>query len=218
MQYFIYQENTAQSKEEIIFECKGSKFIALLFPLSIATNNTTLDSNQILRNEILAKLQVLHKKAVHFVWAFRILNEYQQIIEGSSDDGEPKGSAGVPMLEVLRGKGLINVFCVCIRYFGGTKLGVGGLVRAYTQATLQTIASVENLGQIIPYQAKEMISIHVKSSAYNKILHLATQYKLEVIDREFLQTSITLQLQGTTENIERFLREYKNLYYNDNIS
>lgn len=217
MQYFIYQENTAQSKEESAFECKGSKFIALLFPLDIATN-TTLDSNQTLRNEILAKLQAAHKKAVHFVWAFRILNEYQQIIEGSSDDGEPKGSAGVPMLEVLRGKGLINIFCVCIRYFGGTKLGVGGLVRAYTQATLQTITLAENLGQILPYQAKDTTSIHVKSSAYNKILHLATQHQLEVIDREFLQTSITLQLQGTATNLENFSKEYKNLYYDGNMS
>lgn len=220
MQYFTYKEDTTRHKKEIAFECKGSKFIAMLFPLNVYTRdkNTTLEHHHVLKNEILAKLQSLHKKASHFVWAFRVLNEYQQVIEGSSDDGEPKGSSGVPMLEVLRSKCLINIICVCVRYFGGTKLGVGGLVRAYTQATLQTITSLENLGQIIPYQAQDIAIIHIKSNAYNKILHLATQHKLEVVNREFIQSSITIQLKGNTKNIEDFLIKYKNIYYNGNIS
>ncbi|MDY5186083.1 YigZ family protein [Helicobacter trogontum] len=223
MQYFVYQDNTITPKEDVVFECKGSKFIALLFPLSTSSNNINtkdkdLDSCHLMRNEILAQLQSSHKKAAHFVWAFRIFNKYHQVIEGSSDDGEPKGSSGAPMLEVLRGKCLINVFCVCIRYFGGTKLGIGGLVRAYTQATLQAIAYAEGCGQFIPYQRQDITTIRAKSSAYNKILHLATQHKLRVVNREFLQSHITLQLQGSAKDLESFLQAYKNLYYDSNIS
>jgi len=77
-------------------------------------------------------LKIEHPKARHIVYAYRELNEFNQIIENSSDDGEPKGSSGVPVLNVLRGEEFINVAILVVRYFGGIKLGIGGLVRAYT--------------------------------------------------------------------------------------
>ncbi|MGN8592033.1 UNVERIFIED_CONTAM: YigZ family protein, partial [Campylobacter jejuni] len=64
----------------------------------------------------------------------RTLNEYNQIIEDKSDDGEPKGTSGIPSLNVLRGYDLVNTAVITVRYFGGTKLGTGGLVRAYSDA------------------------------------------------------------------------------------
>lgn len=141
------------------------------------------------------------------MWAFRILNEYDHIVEGSSDDGEPKGSAGAPMLEVLRGKCLVNTLCICVRYFGGTKLGIGGLVRAYTQATLQAISHAEINRHIMAHKKQSIITIHDKSSAYNRILHLTKKHNLTITHKYFLQEKMTLHIQGETQCIDQFLKE-----------
>ncbi|MFR3877576.1 MAG: YigZ family protein [Collinsella sp.] len=69
--------------------------------------------------------------------------------ERQSDDGEPSRTSGMPTLEVLRGAGLKNVCCVVTRYFGGTLLGPGGLVRAYTAATQAAVAAAQEAGQIV---------------------------------------------------------------------
>ena len=99
------------------FESKGSKFLSFLFPFAQF-------------NESLSSLKEQHPKAVHFVSASRHYNEYGQILESFDDDKEPRGSSGTPSLNVLRGEELIEVGVVIVRYFGGTLLGVGGLVRA----------------------------------------------------------------------------------------
>ncbi|HSR74465.1 MAG TPA: YigZ family protein, partial [Sulfurovum sp.] len=73
-----------------------------------------------------SKLKVEHPKANHVVYALRYLNEFDQVVENFSDDGEPKGCAGTPALNVLRGEGLVNCAVLIVRYFGGIKLGTGG--------------------------------------------------------------------------------------------
>lgn len=81
----------------------------------------------------LQKIRAAHSDATHVVYAFRVGGHARDEC-GSSDDGEPKGTAGRPVLEVLRGAELSNVLIAVVRYYGGTKLGTGGLVRAYTTA------------------------------------------------------------------------------------
>ena len=103
-------------------EVKQSKFIAYLVPYDKY-------------NEKLSKLKKEHPKARHFVVAYRYLNQFNQIVEYSTDDGEPKGTSGKPTLFVLQGNQIINSAVIIVRYFGGTKLGTGGLVRAYSEAT-----------------------------------------------------------------------------------
>lgn len=115
------------------YEVKQSKFIAHFIPYN-------------LYEETLRKLKEEHLKARHFVTAFRYLNEYEQIVEHSSDDGEPKGTSGKPSLMVLQGQGIINGAVIIVRYFGGTKLGTGGLVRAYSESVnlvLEDLAFIE---------------------------------------------------------------------------
>ena len=114
--YFIQDTYTK------ILEIKQSKFIAYLLPYNRY-------------QKTLEELKQEHPKARHFVVAYRYLNEYGQIVEYSSDDGEPKGTSGKPTLMVIQGADLINSAIITIRYFGGTKLGTGGLVRAYSDAT-----------------------------------------------------------------------------------
>ena len=116
-------------------EIKQSKFIAHFIPF-----------NQY--EDKLKELKQEHPKARHFVTAFRYLNEYNQIVEHSSDDGEPKGTSGKPSLMVLQGQGIINSAVIIVRYFGGTKLGTGGLVRAYSDA----VNFVLDLSELIEYK------------------------------------------------------------------
>ena len=111
-------------------EVKQSKFIAHLIPYE--QYQQTLES---LKDE--------HPKARHFVVAYRYLNEFNQVVEHSSDDGEPKGTSGKPSLMVLQGKEIINTAVIIVRYFGGTKLGTGGLVRAYSDAVNLVLNSAE---------------------------------------------------------------------------
>ena len=98
-------------------DIKKSNFLAFLCPIS-----SFKSLHEHLKEE--------HFKAVHVVWATRELNKYGQIVENQSDDGEPKGTSGQPSLNALRGAQLINVAVLIVRYFGGIKLGTGGLVRA----------------------------------------------------------------------------------------
>ncbi|RDU65918.1 hypothetical protein CQA53_05485 [Helicobacter didelphidarum] len=159
------------------------------------------------KDSILRVLRDEHKKACHFVEAFRILNQHGHIIEGSSDDGEPKGSSGVPMLEVLRGKEMVNILCICVRYFGGTKLGVGGLVRAYSQAILNACCKANEKNIIIEYKQLTTIIIQEKASRYNLIVYLAQQYHIEITHREFIQENMSLILLGEKEQLERLYSE-----------
>ena len=116
-------------------EVKKSKFIAHICPF---------DSFE----QILQRLKTEHPKARHFVYAYRYLNQFEQIVENSSDDGEPKGTSGKPSLAVLAGGEIINTAVIIVRYFGGVKLGTGGLVRAYSDAVNEVI----KIAQWMKYQ------------------------------------------------------------------
>lgn len=101
------------------------------------------------------KIEEIRKKyydARHHCFAYRIINE-KQIVERASDDGEPSGTAGAPMLQLLSKNELVNVVAVVTRYFGGILLGTGGLVRAYSQATMEGIQKANwfdlELGEVI---------------------------------------------------------------------
>ncbi len=107
-----------------IIEIKKSKFISYYF-------NVT-DVNEI--NDILNKLKKEHKKAVHFPYAYKINNQ-----EKKTDDKEPTNTAGLPIYNIIKQKKLNNVLIVVVRYFGGIKLGTGGLYRAYQRATLELL-------------------------------------------------------------------------------
>ncbi len=111
-------------------EVKKSKFLSFLVPFDDFENK-------------LSELKKTHPKANHYVNAFRYLNEHNQVVEGSSDDGEPRGSSGRPTLNVLIGNDLINVGIITVRYFGGILLGVGGLVKAYSDVANMAIKNAE---------------------------------------------------------------------------
>lgn len=102
---------------------KNSKFITLLYKLN--TNNI---------DNIMSEVKGLYPKATHYCYAY-IYNNYKK----SSDDGEPTGTAGAPIMNVLEKEQLNNILVVVVRYFGGIKLGAGGLIRAYTKAVTEAL-------------------------------------------------------------------------------
>ena len=117
------------SASEIDLEIKRSHFLGL-------AARTTSEAQA---REFIASRRALYPDARHHCSAFIIANPGATPTERSNDDGEPSGTAGKPMLEVLRGSQIFDVTVVVTRYFGGTLLGTGGLVRAYAQATTQAL-------------------------------------------------------------------------------
>ena len=179
---------TEESSAQVII--KKSKFIAHLCEFSRF-------------KERLLSLKKEHIKAVHFVYAYRFLNEFHQIIEDKSDDGEPRGSSGQSALSVLRGGGLINVAIIIVRYFGGVKLGVGGLVRAYTEATNEAL----RLANTYEFEPKASFSLELELAKFEKIKHFCLKNQLE-FSPEFGLKSVLLLLKlnnNEEQNFKKFL-------------
>lgn len=120
-------------------EIKNSKFITIIY---------TIDDNSNI-NSILDNIKTSYPKATHYCYAYRTITTQK-----SSDDGEPGGTAGIPMLNVLIKEDLVNVLAITVRYFGGIKLGAGGLVRAYTKSLTSALSLVKKEELVEGYLVK----------------------------------------------------------------
>jgi len=169
------------------YEVKQSKFIAHFIPYSLY--ETTLKS-----------LKEEHPKARHFVTAFRYLNKYDQIVEHSSDDGEPKGTSGKPSLMVLQGQDIINAAVIIVRYFGGTKLGTGGLVRAYSEAVNLVIENVE----FAEYKKEISKTIELEYSDIRFIDYECEVFDISIVEKTFDLKTI-YKIKADEKSMESFL-------------
>jgi len=178
---------TIASSYSYTTEVNRSKFITFLVPISEYEG-------------LQPKLKQEHPKSNHVVYALRSLNEFDQVVENSSDDGEPKGCAGVPALNVLRGEELINCAALIVRYFGGIKLGTGGMARAYALA----VKNVLSEATLIPYEKE---TVYMFSCDYNEVdrtLYRLKQLKLTNFERDFGVDKVVWKLTGSEEKIEKF--------------
>ena len=125
-------------------------------------------------------------------------NEYSRC----SDDGEPSGTAGKPMLEVLLGEGIHNTAVVVTRYFGGTLLGTGGLVRAYQRCVKEGLAAAHIMEKYSGYQ----ITVHTDYNGIGKIQYIIGQMDIFTIDTEYAQ-AVTVQVAVQAEESERFIKK-----------
>ena len=171
-------------------EVKRSKFITHLVPFSEAEG-------------LQERLKQQHPKANHVIYAMRYLNDYDQIVENSSDDGEPKGCAGLPALNVLRGEGMVACAVFIVRYFGGIKLGTGGMARAYAQA----VKDVLGMEEIISYEKQITHMFTTSYSEVDKMLHRLRTYGITQIEREFGTDEVMWSIVGSEEKIGRLRRE-----------
>lgn len=172
-------------------EVKQSKFIAHLIPYELY--DTTLE---ILKQE--------HPKARHFVTAYRYLNEFDQIVENSSDDGEPKGTSGKPSLMVLQGQELINTAVIIVRYFGGTKLGTGGLVRAYGDAVNLAITEAE----LFMYKKEFIQAIQLDYADVRFLEYECELLGVKIADKKF-EKEVSCILKAPRENLTQLLDKLK---------
>ncbi len=116
--------NTILSPEQAEFKDRGSRFIAYTFRVSTKEQ----------AEEKVAELRKEHPKSRHVCYAYQLLNEYR-----ANDDGEPSGSAGLPILNQIKSAGVQNTLVAIVRYFGGTKLGVSGLINAYKTSAKEAL-------------------------------------------------------------------------------
>ena len=143
--------------------------------------------------------------ATHHVPAF-VIGHGNSIISHSSDDGEPSGTAGRPALAVLQGSGLGNVVVVVTRYFGGTKLGTGGLVKAYGDAVREVLLSVKK-GVLIP---STTLIFAIPYRLYDQVVRLMDEQNGLVLETEFME-DITITVQFKDEKLEDFQNDLRNL-------
>ena len=170
---------TIISNIETIYEIKNSKFITLLYKIN---HNFNLE-------EILNEVKIKYPKATHYCYAYRLIDK-----EKSSDDGEPGGTAGLPMLNVLIKEDIVNVLAITVRYFGGIKLGAGGLVRAYTKS-LTTALNNDNYNYLINGY---LIEINEDYSNQKQLDYILKDFN--IIEKQF-NNKIIYKVEITKENI-----------------
>lgn len=174
----VTEFQTIKKKSEAFFKEKGSKFYSFAFPVKS-------------ENEVKLNLKVVKeefKDAGHHCYGFKLGvngNLYRY-----SDDGEPNNTAGKPIYGQLISFEVTNVLVVVIRYFGGTKLGVGGLIQAYKEGAKLALENAE----IITEEVTEQITIHFKYEEMNVMMSLVKILDLKIINQQFeLDCLITLQ-------------------------
>ncbi|PIF04084.1 MAG: YigZ family protein [Arcobacter sp.] len=178
-----------------ILEVKKSKFITYITPYKDFIT-------------LMNRLKKEHPKARHFVYAYRYLNEFDQVVENCSDDGEPKGTSGKPTLSVLAGANLINTAVIVVRYFGGVKLGTGGLVKAYSDAVNLVLKS----SSISQYTKLEYKNLYINYSQLSQIEYIISLSKIKIKNKIFSH-KICLELEASSEEYDKLL----NKIFRDNI-
>lgn len=163
-------------------EDRKSRFLAHLVPIGIFEAR-------------LEELRKEHKKAAHVVSAHRRLLEDDRIEESGKDDGEPAGTSGMPTLRVLQGSELINCGVLIVRYFGGTKLGGGGLARAYSGAAQDAI----NNAELVPFQKILSKTVSADFASGSELERRIESLGLAVISRDYTEDGVSLTVEGPEE-------------------
>ena len=186
-------------KETIIeFEEKKSKFIGYIKPIT-----TVLEGENFIE-----KIKKMHPNATHNVPLYRVIENGQEYFK-YNDDGEPSNTAGKPMAEILNILDVYNVAIVTTRYFGGIKLGAGGLIRNYAKTAKLAV----NEAEIVEYIQKSTFIIDYKYEYTSEIeLFLNSkkdEYKIEILEKNY-SDRVTMKILATSE-IENELNNFQNI-------
>ena len=175
---------TIKKPDSITFTERRSEFIAYLCP--VRTNDEAV--------AFINEIKSLHRKATHNVYAY-ILRDNN--ITRYSDDGEPQGTAGVPVLDILQKNELTDICCVVTRYFGGILLGGGGLIRAYSTSAKLAVENAEIMDMCECYR----ISFSMDYNLYSKVAYFLPQYEVKELSSKF-EDNIFLELLVKEEHFE----------------
>ena len=151
---------------DVTIKEKGSKFIGFASP---ADNLASVKS-------ALEKVKTLHPKATHYCYAFRLGINGEN--HRANDDGEPSGSAGLPIYNQLISNDLTNILLIVVRYYGGTKLGVPGLVKAYKETAKQTLDAAE----ILIKEMESTINIQFPFANQNAVFTVLNKFEAKILE------------------------------------
>lgn len=190
--YFtIYQNGEHQ------IEIKKSKFICHLFRIE----------NEEQAKEYIAKIKKEHYKANHNCSAYMLGENFE--IQRSSDDGEPSGTAGVPMLEVLKKNQLQNTLAIVTRYFGGIKLGAGGLIRAYSTSVSEALKEIG----IVQGKLQQILDIIIDYPQLGKLQNYLENEQITIQEIDYLE-QITVKVAIDINQCESFQNALIDLFNN----
>jgi uncharacterized YigZ family protein len=160
---------TIEKPSEGLFKDKGSRFISFAFPVN---------SEEEIR-EIVQSIRKEHHSARHHCYAWRLGAD--KLLFRANDDGEPSSTAGKPILGQIQSFDLTNILIVVVRYFGGTLLGVNGLISAYRNAALDAI----NQAEIVEKLVEKWLLVEFGYAAMNEVMKVFKDEKLSQIDPQF---------------------------------
>lgn len=168
----LYEYKTiSKPVENMLLKEKGSKFIGFAFPIN---NETELKT-------ALEKIRTEHPKATHHCYAFRMGLDGENY--RANDDGEPSGSAGLPLYNQLLAHEITNVLVISVRYYGGTKLGVSGLVQAYKECAKITLKEAKIITKVLEAEIK----VQFNFDQQNVIFTLLSKFDAKILSFETLE-------------------------------
>lgn len=173
---------------------KHSRFIAEVFPVD----------NQAAARELLKEQKQKYFDSTHVVHAF-VIGKNAEVL-GMSDDGEPSGTAGRPVLDVLKGSGCTNIMLTVTRYFGGTLLGTGGLVKAYSDSA----KAVLDITKFEPLIEKSNFKFSLNYDMYEKVKYHFNHYHIDSLQEEFTE-KITISGVIFADEFNSFKKEIEDL-------
>lgn len=175
MQYLCIMQDTFKSikneSPEVLFKEKGSKFFGYAFP--VKSEEEVEDALQMLKKK--------HHKARHFCYAYQLGMHYEKY--RVNDDGEPSNSAGMPIYGQLQSFEVTNILVIVVRYFGGTKLGVGGLISAYKITAQQSLEA----SNIIQKEIQKNLYLQCSYDLMNAVMRLVKEEQLEISQQDLLE-------------------------------
>jgi len=174
-----------KASEETLFKDRGSKFWGYAYPID----------NEEQVKPIIEHLKIEHHKARHWCYAWQL--GVEPIQYRVNDDGEPNNSAGQPIYGQILSKKLTNVLVVVVRYFGGTKLGVGGLVNAYKTAAQLTLESSKVITKTIDVQFK----VFFEYPQMNKVMRIVKELDIQLVEQKMeLKCEFTITIRKSDAN------------------
>ena len=185
----------ATASEEVLYKEKNSKFFGYAFPV------TTEDEIK----EILERLRKEHYSARHWCYAYQIGTE--KIQYRANDDGEPNNSAGMPIYGQIQSFEVTNVLIVVVRYFGGVKLGVGGLISAYKTAAQMALENAT----IIEKTIDKHFIISFGYAHMNKVMRIIKEKNLQIVSQK-MEMDCEIEISIRKKNVQNLLDTFENLY------
>ncbi|MEN8154641.1 MAG: YigZ family protein [Acidobacteriota bacterium] len=158
---------------------KGSRFISFIFPVSGKES----------AEERLGEIRKKYFDSTHVCFGYRIGDGEEKTLK-YSDDGEPSGTAGLPILNEIRGKELFNTLIIVIRYYGGTKLGTGGLARAYRDSAKLAVKNSKIIEKIVTKKKR----INLPFELEGDLMKLINRFKLKLIEKNYTANGVEVDL------------------------